>query len=91
MLEPFSKKTHLNLKKTIGLLHRIEKMVEEKRYCVDIAQQLNAAIGMLRQTNSIVLENHLNTCGGHKLSSKNKEEKDAFVKELIKSFTMSTK
>lgn len=73
------------------MLKCVEKMIEENRYCVDIAQQVNAAMGFLRQTNNLILESHLNTCGGHKLNSKNKNERDQFIKELIRSFAITTK
>ncbi|MBI5412275.1 metal-sensing transcriptional repressor [Candidatus Peregrinibacteria bacterium] len=91
MLELYAAKARANLKKTVGMLNRIEKMIDENRYCVDIAQQVNAAIGFLRQTNNLILENHLNTCGGSKLSARDKDEKDRFVKELIQAFTVAGK
>lgn len=34
----------------------IQKMVEEDRYCMDIAQQTNAALGLLRSANALILE-----------------------------------
>lgn len=91
MIDPFRSKVSINLKKAAGQLRHIEKMIEEDRYCVEVAQQVNAAIGILRQTNALVLENHLHTCGGHKLSSKNKKERDDFIQELIQSFTLTSK
>lgn len=91
MLDSYAAKVKANLKKTMGMINRINKMIEEDRYCIDVAQQVNAAIGFLRQANNLILESHLNSCGGHKLSSKNKEERDQFVKELIRSFTVTTK
>lgn len=44
MKDPYKKKFVTNIRKTKGLLEAIEKMVEEDRYCVDIAQQVNAAL-----------------------------------------------
>lgn len=91
MLIQYSAKVKANLKKMAGMLNRIGKMVDEDRYCVDIAQQVNATMGFLRQTNNLILENHLNTCGGDKLSSKNKDERQKFIQELIRSFTITNK
>lgn len=91
MIEPYTGKIKLNLKKVQGQLNLIDKMIADGRYCVDIAQQINAAIGILRQTNNIILESHLNTCAANKLNSKNKEERAAFVKELIQTFNVATK
>ena len=45
------------------MIVKIEKMVSEGSYCADIAQQINATIGLLRSANAALLENHLQTCG----------------------------
>lgn len=91
MLDRYASKVKINLKKVKGMLALIEKMVEEDRYCIDVAQQVNAAMGMLRQTNNHILASHLNTCGGHKLNSKNEQEREQFVKELIQAFAITSK
>jgi CsoR family transcriptional regulator, copper-sensing transcriptional repressor len=50
------------LKITKGHLEKIIKMVSENGYCIDILHQLNAVECALKETQSIVLENHLKTC-----------------------------
>lgn len=91
MIEPYKTKIKLSLKKAQGQLKLLDKMVEEDRYCIDVVQQINSAIGLLKQINVTILENHLQTCGTKKLSSKNVEEKDQFIKELIKTFNLTGK
>ncbi|MFA5062007.1 MAG: metal-sensitive transcriptional regulator [Patescibacteria group bacterium] len=91
MLEPYTTKIKANLKKVQGQINLIQKMLDENRYCVDVAQQIHAAVGILKQTNNIILESHLNSCASHKLNSKKQSEKDAFVKELIQTFNLTTK
>ncbi len=91
MLEPYTAKVKLNLKKVQGQINLVNKMIEEKRYCVDVAQQVNAAIGILKQTNNIILESHLNTCATSKLNSKKAGEREEFVKELIQTFNVAGK
>ena len=91
MIDPYKSKIKLNLKKSVGQLKLIEKMIEEDRYCIDVAQQINAAIGLLKQINIVILESHLQSCGTHKLASKNSADKDAFIKELIKTFNLTGK
>jgi CsoR family transcriptional regulator, copper-sensing transcriptional repressor len=66
-------------------------MVEDDVYCADIAQQINAAIGLLKNANNRLLENHIKCCGAKKLLSKNSKEVDAFVKELIRVRDVSTR
>lgn len=82
-------KVQMNLKKAQGQLNLIHKMMEEKRYCVDIAQQVNAAIGLLKKINSTILESHLISCGGAKLNSTDEKERQDFAEELIKAFTLT--
>lgn len=91
MIEPYTSKIKLSLKKVHGQLSLIDKMIEENRYCVDIAQQVNAAVGLLRQVNNHILESHLLSCGAHKLESKKESERLAFVKELMKVFDQTKK
>lgn len=90
MIEPYKSKVQLNLKKAQGQINLLQKMIDEKRYCVDVAQQVNATIGLLRKVNDLVLEGHLNSCAAHKLNSKKKEEREDFVKELIKNFRITS-
>lgn len=91
MLTEHEHKVRINLKKARGQLALIEKMLADKRYCVDVAQQINAAIGLLKQANNIIFESHLLSCGAHKLNSKRSADKLAFAKELIKAFTLTNK
>lgn len=91
MIEPYSSKIQLNLKKAQGQINLIQNMIESQRYCVDIAQQVNATIGLLKKANDLILESHLNTCAAHKLNSKNKEERAEFVQELIQNFKVTAK
>ena len=84
MIEPYKAKLLTNMKKARGQIDRILDMIEKDRYCMDIAQQCNAAIGLLKQANNLILESHLHSCGAENLSAKNKSKKDNFVKELIR-------
>ena len=91
MIEPYINKIELNLKKAQGQINLIQKMVDEGKYCVDVAQQVNAAIGILKKTNDLILESHLSTCAAHKLNSRKKVEREKFVKELIHNFRITDK
>lgn len=66
-------------------------MIDEDRYCLDLAQQINAAIGLLKNANANILENHLQTCGSHKLCSEDTNVKNAYIKELIQMFVVSNR
>jgi CsoR family transcriptional regulator, copper-sensing transcriptional repressor len=66
-------------------------MIEEEVYCADIAQQVNATMGLLKSVNNYLLSYHIKHCGARKLLSNDKQEIDDFVKELIRVWDVSTR
>lgn len=66
-------------------------MIERDEYCVDIATQVNASIGLLKSVNNTMLENHLACCGPKFLNATEEWKKDAFIKELVRARNVSTK
>ncbi len=81
----------LGLKKAVGTINKIMTMVEEDKYCADIASQVNAAMWLLKSVNNKLLENHLKCCGTHFLASQDANEVDQFVKELIRTWDVAKK
>ena len=53
---------HRRMKKVIGQLHAIDKMVDEDVPCEDVLIQINAAKSALHKIGQVVLEGHLNHC-----------------------------
>ena len=81
----------LNVKKAIGNLNKVMEMVEEDKYCVDIATQVNASMGLLKSVNIKLLENHLKCCGPKFLTSKDPEVLDNFVKEITRAWDVTNR
>jgi DNA-binding FrmR family transcriptional regulator len=50
------------LARAIGHLNHVYKMVDEKRYCIDVLNQMKAVQSALDRTAEIMLKQHLNTC-----------------------------
>lgn len=50
------------LKTSKGQIEGIIKMIEDGRYCVDIANQIIAAQALLKKANMLILKQHLNHC-----------------------------
>lgn len=74
-------KTILRLLKTArGQIDGIIKMVEEDRYCMDISQQVTAAVAMLRRANREILTAHLKHCVEHAESDQERSDK---IDELV--------
>lgn len=68
------------LKTARGQLDGILKMVEENRYCMDIAHQLMATEAVLNRANREILTAHLKHCIKTAQSEQEKEEK---IDELV--------
>jgi len=77
-----AEKNHvLRLIKTArGQLDGIARMVEEDRYCMDIAHQLMATEAILNRINRDILSAHLKHCVKTAASEEEREEK---IDELI--------
>lgn len=50
------------LAKIEGQLRGVRKMIEERRYCVDIVAQIKAITSALKQVQMGVLEKHIHHC-----------------------------
>jgi len=77
-------KTLINFKKAQSLISKINKMIEEDKYCIDIMQQNLAVIGLLKSAHQMLMENHLNTCFKKAMESKNEKKKQDMVQEILK-------
>ena len=53
---------HRRMKKIIGQLNAIDRMVDEDIPCEDVIMQINAAKSALHKVGQIVLEGHLHHC-----------------------------
>jgi DNA-binding FrmR family transcriptional regulator len=53
---------HKRIKKIIGQLNAIDRMIEEDVPCENVLIQINAAKGALHKVGQVVLEGHLNHC-----------------------------
>src|ERR1700677_1878712 len=55
-------KLNLRVSKAIGHLNSVHRMVDEKRYCMDVLNQLKAVQAALDKTAEAMLKQHLETC-----------------------------
>ncbi len=53
---------HRRLKKIIGQVQAIDRMIDEDVPCEDVLSQLNAAKSALNKCGQVVLEGHINHC-----------------------------
>ena len=70
-----------HIKRIEGQVRGISKMIEEKRYCIDILNQLKAIRKSINSVENKILKTHLKSCINDTLNDEgNFEEK---VEELI--------
>ncbi|MBX9767415.1 MAG: metal-sensitive transcriptional regulator [Bdellovibrionales bacterium] len=72
------------LRKIKGQINGLEKMIHEKRYCVDILTQFRAVASGLNVIESSILERHIQSCVVDVARSKNESEIQRKVAELTK-------
>lgn len=53
---------HRRMKKVIGQLNAIDRMIDEEVPCEDILMQINAAKSALHKIGQVVLEGHIKHC-----------------------------
>jgi len=71
------------LKKIEGQIRGIQRMIEEKRYCVDIITQLHSVVGALYRVENEVFRKHIDGCVVHALKGKSEAEKENKINEVI--------
>ncbi len=77
-------KTMIRLRKIEGQIKGIQKMIEQRRYCIDVVMQITAAESALHTVAEIVLRNHLETCVKDAFMSKDIQKRDRKISELMK-------
>lgn len=71
-----------NLNRIAGQIEGIKKMIAERRYCVDILQQLKSAKSAMSGVEVSILEDHMDSCVTASFNSKNEKEKMKKISEL---------
>ncbi len=82
-------KNIVSLKRVEGQIRGIQNMIIDRKYCVDILNQVHAAMAALSRVEDNILEMHIKGCVTNALQGKSTAEKDkklAEVLELIRQF-----
>jgi DNA-binding FrmR family transcriptional regulator len=75
------KKAMQMLKTARGQIDSVVTMIEDDRYCIDIANQILAVNGLLKRANLEILKQHINHCVKEAFEENSGEDK---VDEVIK-------
>ena len=71
------------LKISAGHLKKIIEMVEHQEYCMDIIHQTQAVQKALKETDNLILENHLKNCTTNAIK---KGDEETAIREIISVF-----
>lgn len=74
------------LKIARGHLEKVISMAENDEYCIDVLHQSQAVQSALKETDIIILENHLRTCVSDSIREGNQEKA---IKEVMEVFRKS--
>ena len=84
MKQPTSHEEQLQfLRKIEGQIGGIQRMIEDKRYCVDILTQIRSIIGALYRVESEIFRKHLDGCVVQALKGKSETEKQKKIDEIV--------
>ena len=72
-----------SIRRIEGQARGVQQMIDDKRYCMDIVNQIKAMKSALSRVESQILEKHLRSCVTQVLNKKEMEEK---ITELVKVF-----
>ena len=71
------------LKRIEGQIRGIQKMIDEKRYCIDILTQLSSVVGAIKRVEENILNRHLKGCVKGSFLKGNRGDKEAKIDEVI--------
>lgn len=74
------------LRRVMGQVTAVERMIAEDEYCVDILMQIAAANGALGKVGQMVLESHIHSCVNNAMRDGTKKEREEKLEELITIF-----
>ncbi len=73
----------LRLKRIEGQIRGVQKMIENRRYCVDIITQLQSISAAIARVQELILKKHLEHCVTDAIRSGREEDKREKIDEII--------
>jgi len=73
----------VRLSRIEGQIRGISKMIQEKRYCVDILTQIRSASSALAKVQENIFKGHLESCVKDSLTGDDPRDREAKVDEIL--------
>jgi Uncharacterized protein conserved in bacteria len=80
---PFHTDELVRLRRIEGQVRGVQKMIEERRYCVDILTQLASVSAALARVEERILERHLRSCVRDSLTRRGRTDQEKKIEEII--------
>jgi DNA-binding FrmR family transcriptional regulator len=74
----------LALKRIEGQVRGIQRMIEERKYCIDILNQIYAVKGALAKVEEKILERHFRHCVTQAVKGSSAKQKQEKLDEILK-------
>ena len=71
------------LRKIEGQVRGVQKMIQDKRYCVDIITQIHSIIGALHKVEDEIFKKHIDSCVVGALKGRSEAEKQKKIAEVV--------
>ncbi len=72
------------LRRIEGQVRGVQKMIEDREYCVDILNQINAAKGALASVEEKILQKHFRHCVTTAVMGSSENQKQQKLDEILK-------
>lgn len=74
----------VSLRRIEGQVRGVQKMIEDRKYCIDILTQILAIKGALSRVEENILDKHLRNCVTKAVEGTSEEEKQQKMDEILK-------
>ena len=72
------------LRRIEGQVRGVQRMIEERKYCIDILNQIYAVKGALSRVEEKILEKHFRNCVTEAVTGSSEEEKQQKMDEIFR-------
>ncbi len=72
------------LRRIEGQVRGVQRMIEERKYCIDILNQIYAVKGALGRVEESILEKHFRNCVTEAVTNSSEREKQQKMDEIFK-------
>jgi DNA-binding FrmR family transcriptional regulator len=71
------------LKRIEGQVRGVQRMIEDRKYCIEILNQIHAVKGALSRVEEKILEKHFQNCVARAVTGSSKKQKQQKLGEIL--------